>query len=47
MEFYENAEKIRPPGNDDVLLRWNACARIIMQNKLTAPAEERTELPLE
>jgi len=47
MEHYENAEKIRPPGNDDVLLRWNACARIIMQNKLTAPAEDRTELPLE
>ena len=47
MGCYENAEAIRPPGNDDALLRWNACARIIMQNKLTARAEERIELPLE
>ncbi|HZF72754.1 MAG TPA: hypothetical protein VEZ51_04945 [Gemmatimonadaceae bacterium] len=47
MEHYENAEKLRPPGNDDALLRWNACARIIMQNKLTAPIEERVDLPLE
>jgi hypothetical protein len=29
MEHYEQAEKIRPPGNDDPLLRWKACARII------------------
>ena len=47
MACYEQAETIRPPGNDDVLLRWNACARIIMQNKLTARPEERVELPLE
>ena len=47
MDHYENAEKLRPPGNDDALLRWNACARIIMQNKLTAPVEERVDLPLE
>ncbi len=47
MACYEQAESIRPPGNDDVLLRWNACARIIMQNKLTARLEERVELPLE
>jgi hypothetical protein len=47
MEHYEQAEKIRPPGNDDPLLRWNACARIIMQNKLSAPPDERIDLPLE
>ena len=29
MEFYEKAEKVRPPGNDDALLRWNTCVRII------------------
>ena len=28
-EFYEKAEKVRPPGNDDALLRWNTCVRII------------------
>jgi hypothetical protein len=47
MRFYEQAESLRPPGNDDALLRWNACARIIMRNKLSAPVEERVELPLE
>ena len=47
MACYEEAEAIRPPGNDDALLRWNACARMIMQNKLTARTEERVELPLE
>lgn len=40
MECYEQAEALRPPGNDDALLRWNACARIIMQNKLTPRPEE-------
>src|SRR3982751_546987 len=34
MEWFEKAEKVRPPGNDDALLRWNTCARIIEQNKL-------------
>lgn len=47
MANYEKAEAIRPAGNDDALLRWNACARIIMINKLTARTEERFELPLE
>jgi hypothetical protein len=47
MSWYERAEAIRPAGNDDALLRWNACARIIMQNKLVARQEENIELPLE
>src|SRR5262249_815538 len=36
MNWFEKAEAIRPPGNDDAILRWNACARIIMRNKLVA-----------
>jgi hypothetical protein len=47
MAWYEKAEEIRPPGNDDALLRWNACARMIMGNKLTARVEERIEWQLE
>ncbi len=47
MGWYEKAEALRPSGNDDALLRWNACARIIMENKLTARTEENVELPLE
>jgi hypothetical protein len=29
MEMYEHAEKLRPAGNDEALLRWNTCARIL------------------
>lgn len=47
MSWYEKAETIRPPGNDDALLRWNTCARIIAQNKLSGREEERVELPLD
>lgn len=35
MGLYEKAETIRPIDNDDSILRWNTCARIIMQNNLT------------
>ncbi len=29
MNHFEKAEAIRPPGNDDSILRWNTCARLI------------------
>jgi hypothetical protein len=32
MEHYERAMKFAVPGNDDAILRWNTCARVIMQN---------------
>ena len=48
MSWFEKAEAIRPPGNDDALLRWNTCARIIDRNKLVPhDEEERIEFPLE
>ncbi len=34
MNWFEKAEAVRPAGNDDVILRWNGCARIIMINNL-------------
>lgn len=36
MNWFEKAETVRPAGNDDVILRWNGCARVIMSNKLSA-----------
>jgi hypothetical protein len=33
MDHYEKAIKVAPPGNDDAILRWNTCARTIMQNQ--------------
>lgn len=47
MHWFEKAETLRPPKNDDALLHWNTCARIIMGNQLTARIEEKIELPLE
>jgi tetratricopeptide (TPR) repeat protein len=32
MSWFEKAEAIRPPGNDDSILRWNTCARLIMRD---------------
>jgi hypothetical protein len=29
MRDFEEAEKIRPAGNDDAILRWNRCVRIL------------------
>jgi hypothetical protein len=34
MNWFEKAEAVRPPKNDDAILRWNGCARIITRNKL-------------
>ena len=44
MTSYEKAEAIRPPTNDDAILRWNACARLIMRDRHLVPvADERGE----
>ena len=29
MQHFEAAEKIHPPENDDAILRWNRCARLL------------------
>ena len=48
MEWYEKAEALRPPGNDDALLRWNTCVRILERQPHVRPApDERSEPPLE
>ncbi len=39
MTWFEKAEAIRPPGNDDAILRWNTCARMIQNNQLV-PRQE-------
>ena len=35
MDWFEKAEPLYPSGNDDAILRWNSCARLIMRNKLS------------
>jgi hypothetical protein len=46
MDCFEQAESIRPPNNDDAILRWNACARLIMADRHLAPAIEGPQEPL-
>jgi hypothetical protein len=46
MTWFERAEAIRPAGNDDSLLRWNACARKIMRDHRLAPAADERAEPL-
>ena len=47
MEHFEKAEAIRPSGNDDTILRWNTCARLIERYKLEPKMEDTTEQFLE
>jgi len=48
MSWYEKAEAIRPAGNDDSILRWNTCARLIASHShLTAPVETGYEPALD
>jgi hypothetical protein len=34
MDHYEQAHTMSPPGNDDAVLRWNTCARVVMNHRL-------------
>jgi hypothetical protein len=44
MELFEDAERLRPAGNDDALLRWNACVRYLARHKeLVKPTVEVAE----
>ena len=48
MALYEEAERLRPPGNDDALLRFNACVRILERHPHVMRAtHDRSEPPLE
>jgi hypothetical protein len=40
MECYESAQPLRPPGDDDAILRWNTCARLITRHEHVRPAPE-------
>jgi hypothetical protein len=40
MDYYERAERLRPPANDDPLLRWNSCLRLCQRYHLHAEPEE-------
>ena len=46
MSHFETAEQQRSAGNDDALLRWNTCARLIMRHPELKP-DDRIDGSLE
>jgi hypothetical protein len=42
MTCFERAEKLSPPDNDEAILRFNTCARILMRNADLQPAPQDT-----
>jgi len=40
MRCFERAEQSRASGNDEAILRWNRCARLLQQMPLPEPREE-------
>jgi hypothetical protein len=46
MDCYERAIPLRPGGNDDAILRWNTCARILMRNPNLRPRPDEAYEPV-
>ena len=44
--LFEEAERLRPPGNDDSILRWNACVRFLERHKSLGPMTEDVKEPI-
>jgi hypothetical protein len=44
--LFEEAERLRPAGNDDPILRWNACVRFLERHKSLKPATEDAKEPI-
>ncbi len=43
MDWYQKAEAVRPPDNEDSVLRWNACGRIVEARLEGMSGEHRLE----
>ena len=42
MSHFEEAERRAPAGNEDAVLRWNSCVRILEQHREVRPRPEET-----
>jgi len=45
MDWYDKAEARRPAGNDEAILRWNLCARILGRDERLRPRVEELAEP--
>lgn len=43
MKFYEKAESQRPAGNDEAILRWNTCARLLGKHEPKRPTRDELQ----
>lgn len=43
LRYFAEAEKLRPAGNDDAILRWNACVRMLKRYPTLQPEPEQRE----
>jgi hypothetical protein len=46
LHYYEQAERIRPAGNDEAILRWNTCVRMLDRDSSLKPAEAEAAEPI-
>jgi hypothetical protein len=46
LHLFEEAERLRPSGNDEALLRWNACVRFLQTHKELAPKTDEAPEPI-
>jgi len=46
LDLFEKAERLRSPGNDDTILRWNACVRFLERHKELQPSREDVPEPV-
>lgn len=46
LSLFEEAERLRSPGNDDALLRWNACVRFLAAHNELVPRKDEVPEPI-
>jgi len=46
LRLFEEAERVRPSGNDDAILRWNACVRYLDRHKKLGPKTDDVREPI-
>ena len=46
MQWYEQAEALRPAGNDESILRWNTCVRMLGRHEPAGAAQPRDYEPV-
>jgi hypothetical protein len=46
LDWYAKAEQLASPGNDEAILRWNTCVRVLKRNPHLRPREAEEYVPV-